>query len=77
MEIKILGTGCPNCLKLEKLVRNVVEEHSVDADIILVKDIVKIMGYNVMFTPALVIDEKVVVKGRVPKKSEIVELLTA
>lgn len=75
MEIKILGTGCPNCLTLEKKVRNLVVEHSIDAKITMVKDILAIMSYNIMSTPALVIDEKVVVKGRVPKDSELLTLL--
>ena len=75
MEIKILGTGCPNCLTLEKRVRKVVEENAIDAKITLVKDIVDIMAYQVMSTPALVIDEEVKVKGRVPKDDEILNLL--
>jgi len=75
MEIKILGTGCPNCLTLEKRVRIVVEENAIDAKITLVKDIVDIMAYQVMSTPALVIDEEVKVKGRVPKNDEILNLL--
>ena len=75
MEIKILGTGCPNCLTLEKRVRKVVEENAIDAKITLVKDIVDIMAYKVMSTPALVIDEEVKVKGRVPRNEEILEIL--
>ncbi len=75
MEIKILGTGCPNCITLEKRVRKVVEENAIDAKITLVKDIVDIMAYQVMSTPALVIDEEVKVKGRVPKNDEILNLL--
>ncbi len=71
MEIKILGTGCPNCLTLEKRVRAVVDQNSIDASIIMVKDIMDIMAYNIMSTPALVVDEKVVAKGRIPKDSEI------
>ncbi len=75
MEIKILGTGCPNCLALEKRVRQVVDKNNVEADITLVKDIMDIMSYNVMSTPALVIDEEVKVRGRVPKEEEILQLL--
>jgi len=75
MEIKILGTGCPNCLTLEKRVRKVVEDNSIDANIIMVKDIMDIMSYNIMTTPALVINEEVKVKGRVPKDAEILNLL--
>lgn len=76
MEIKILGTGCPNCISLEKKVRKVVEDNSINAEIILVKDIMDIMAYKIMATPALVINEKIVVKGRVPNNKEILELLT-
>ncbi len=75
MEIKILGTGCPNCLTLEKKVRNVVNENSIDAKITMVKDILQIMSYNIMSTPALVIDEEVILKGRVPKDSELLALI--
>ena len=71
MEIKILGTGCPNCLTLEKRVRAVVDQNSIDASITMVKDIMDIMAYNTMSTPALVVNEKVVAKGRIPKDSEI------
>ncbi len=75
MEIKILGTGCPNCITLEKRVRKVVNENNIDAKITLVKDIVDIMAYKVMSTPALVINEEVKIKGRVPKVDEILNLL--
>ena len=77
MEIKILGTGCPNCLTLEKRVRRVVEENDINAEIILVKDIMDIMAYKVMATPALVLNEEVKVKGRVPKTDEILNILTS
>lgn len=73
MEIAILGTGCTKCNNLEKVTRQAVEELGVDAHIIKVEDIVKIMEYNVMTTPALVVDGKVVVKGRVPAVKEIKE----
>ena len=75
MEIKILGTGCPNCLTMEKLVRRVVEQHQIKANITMIKDIMDIMSYGVMSTPALVINEKVLVKGRVPREAEIMELI--
>ena len=75
MKIKILGTGCPNCLTLEKRVRAVVEQYNINAEIILVKDIMDIMAFNIMSTPALVVNEKVVAKGRIPKDSEIINWL--
>ena len=76
MEIKILGTGCPKCKSLELLTREVVSNNSIDANITKVEDIMEIMKYNIMTTPALVIDGKVVIKGRVPSAEEIKELLT-
>jgi len=75
MEIKVLGTGCPNCITLEKRVQSAVKESGVIANITKIEDIEKIMEYDVMSTPALVIDEKVLVKGRVPSVEEIKELL--
>ena len=71
MEIKILGTGCAKCKTLEKLTREVVEQNGIDATITKVEDIVEIMKFNIMSTPALVINEKVVFSGRVPSESEI------
>ena len=75
MEVKILGTGCPNCKTLEKVVRQVVADHNINAKITMVQDIMDIMSYQVMSTPALVVNEKVIVKGRVPKKEEILQIL--
>jgi len=76
MEIKILGTGCPKCKTLERLTRDVVIKNGIDANIIKVEDIMEIMKYNIMTTPALVIDGKVVTKGRIPSAEEIKQLLT-
>ncbi|OQX77119.1 MAG: thioredoxin family protein [Bacteroidetes bacterium 4484_249] len=76
MEIKILGTGCPKCKALEKVTREAVTETGIEADVSKVEDIMDIMGYGVMATPALVIDQKVVVKGRVPSAKEIKQILT-
>ena len=73
MEIKILGTGCPNCLTLEKKVRKLVEENQIDARVTMVKDIMDIMSYKIMSTPALVVNEKVVAKGRIPNDKELLE----
>ncbi len=76
MEIKVLGTGCPKCRTLEKTTRDVVASLGIDASISKVEDIMDIMSYGIMSTPALVVDGKVVVKGRVPSESEIKALLT-
>ena len=74
-EIKVLGTGCPSCVSTEKIVLEVVNELNIEAKITKVDDIQKIMEYNVMSTPAIVIDEKVVFKGKVPSKDEVKALL--
>lgn len=76
MEIKILGTGCPKCKTLEKLTREVVEQNGLDATVTKVEDIYQIMKYGVMTTPALVVNEKVEIKGRVPSADEIKQVLT-
>lgn len=75
MEIKILGTGCSSCKNLEKATREAVAELKLDASVVKEEDIVKIMSYGVMRTPALVVNEKVVMYGRVPSVNEIKELL--
>ena len=76
MEIKILGTGCPKCKTLEKITREVVEQNGFDANITKVEDIMDIMKYNVMSTPALVVKEKVEIKGRIPSAEEIKQVLS-
>jgi len=75
MEIKILGSGCAKCKTLEKLTREVVEQNGIDATITKVEDIVEIMKYGIMSTPALVVNEKVEIKGRVPSSDEIKKIL--
>lgn len=69
--LKILGTGCSKCKTLEKLTTEVVKENNLDADIQKVEDIMQIMNYHIMTTPALVVNEKVIFSGRIPSKSEI------
>jgi small redox-active disulfide protein 2 len=76
MEIKILGTGCPKCKALEKVTRDVVAENGIVANVTKVEDIMDIMKYGVMTTPALVVDGVVVMKGHVPSKEEVKQLLT-
>lgn len=73
--IKILGTGCPNCKTLEKATRTAIAEMEMDAEIVKVKDIMDIMKYNIMRTPGLVVDEKVVISGRIPSVNEIKQLI--
>ena len=76
MEIKVLGTGCAKCNTLTKLTKSVVEKCGIDATITKVDDIQEIMKYGVMVTPALVVDGKVVIKGKIPTALELEELLT-
>ncbi len=76
MDIKVLGTGCAKCKSLEKAVREVAEQNKLTATITKVEDIMEIMKFNVMTTPALVVDGKIVVKGRVPSNSELKDILT-
>lgn len=76
MDIKVLGTGCTKCKKLEQLTKQTVEEMGIEASIEKVEDIYKIMQYGVMRTPGLVINEKVVLSGKFPKTSELRELLS-
>jgi len=73
--IKILGTGCPNCKRTEGIIEAVITQLNLDFKIEKVEDIQEIMKYDVMSTPAIVIDEIVVLKGRVPSLSEAKELL--
>lgn len=75
--IKILGTGCPKCKQSTAIVQEVVQENQLDIKVEKVEDIMDIMKYNVMSTPAIVIDENVAIKGRVPTKAEIKDLLLA
>ncbi len=71
IDLKILGTGCAKCKTLEKVTKEVVAENNFDAQVQKVEDIVEIMGYGIMTTPALVINEKVAFSGRIPSKTEI------
>ncbi|HPF51708.1 MAG TPA: thioredoxin family protein [Draconibacterium sp.] len=76
MDIKVLGTGCPKCKALEKAVVNSLSELHIQADVSKVEDIMEIMQFGVMQTPALVINGKVVLSGRLPKDQELKSLLT-
>ena len=75
MTIKILGTGCPNCRRLEAQTLRAIEQLGLQADIEKVEDIGDIVAYGVMSTPALVVDEQVVLSGRVPTVPEVATLL--
>jgi small redox-active disulfide protein 2 len=76
MEIKVLGTGCTKCKSLEQVTREAIVKTGVNATVTKVEDIMEIMQYGVMSTPALVVDGQIVVKGRVPSVEEISKLIT-
>jgi small redox-active disulfide protein 2 len=75
MIIKILGSGCKNCITLNQNTEIALKEMGIEAEIIKVADFQAIMAYGVMSTPALVIDEKVVSYGKVLKPKDIVKII--
>ncbi len=76
MVIKVLGTGCASCKALHETVNQAVNELGVDATVVKEEDLMKIMGYNVMAMPALVIDERVVSKGKKLSLKEVKDLIS-
>lgn len=74
-EIRILGPGCAKCKSTYQIIAKVVNENNLDIQITKIEDIVEIMSYNVMSTPAVVVDGEVKIKGHVPSESEIKQLL--
>jgi small redox-active disulfide protein 2 len=77
LQIKILGTGCPNCKKLEQETKKAVTSLAIEAEFEKVTDYQKIMEYDVLSTPGLVINEKVVSSGKIPSQGEITSFLTS
>jgi small redox-active disulfide protein 2 len=75
LSIKVLGSGCPNCQKLEQETRKAVKNLAIDAEITHVTDYQQITDYGVMSTPGLVINEKVVSTGKIPTEAEIITFL--
>jgi len=74
-KIQVLGPGCPNCSRLAAATEEVVKELGLDCEMEKITDITAIVGFGVMKTPALAVDGKVVVSGRVPSRDEIKKLL--
>ena len=77
LTIKILGSGCANCKKLEAVAREAATQANVEAEFVKVTDMKEIMAYDVMSTPALVINEKIVSSGRIPATADVIKFLTA
>ncbi len=77
MIIKVLGPGCTNCKNLERITRQAVTDLGLDATVEKVEDYPTIAGYGVMSTPALVVDEQLVLQGRVPTPAHVKDLLAA
>ena len=76
LSIKVLGSGCANCHKVEELAKQAISQLGIDAKVEMVTDMQTIMGYGVMSTPGIVINEKVVSAGRVPALSQITTMIT-
>ena len=77
LQIKILGTGCPNCNKLEQETKKAVTNLAIEAEFEKITDYMKIMDYDILSTPGLVINEKVVSSGKIPSQGEITSFLTS
>ena len=77
LTIKILGPGCANCRKLEVVAREAVAAANLQADFVKVSDMAQIMGYDLLSTPGLVINEKLVSSGRIPTVAEVQKWLAA
>lgn len=75
LQIKILGSGCANCQRLEQETKKAVQNLDIEAEFVKVTDYQEIMQYDVLSTPGLVINEKVVSSGKIPSQAELVTLL--
>jgi len=76
MRITVYGPGCPKCVKTEEVARQAVQQLGIDAEVVKVKDIAEMAKAGVLMTPALAVDGRVAIKGRVPEVSEVVSLIT-
>jgi small redox-active disulfide protein 2 len=76
LTIKVLGSGCANCKRLEAIAHQAIEQLSIEAEIVKVTDYADIMKYKILSTPGLVINEKVICAGRVPTSAEVTTFLT-
>lgn len=76
LTIKVLGSGCANCKRVEQIVRKIITDLRIEAEVVKVTEYAEIMAYNVMSTPGLVINEKIVSTGRIPAPAEVTTWLT-
>ncbi len=76
LTIKVLGSGCANCKRVEQIAHKAIEQLAVEAEVIKVTDYNKIMEYNILSTPGLVVNEKVVCSGRIPTPAEVTTWIT-
>lgn len=75
MEVKILGPGCAKCKTTFQVIEKVIKENNLDVKLTKVDDIMEMMSYNIMTTPAVVVDGEVKMKGQVPSESDVKRLL--
>lgn len=75
MEVKVLGPGCAKCKTTFQVIEKVIKENNLDVKLTKVDDIMEMMSYNIMTTPAVVVDGEVKMKGQVPSESDVKRLL--
>lgn len=74
MIVKVLGPGCMKCKTLKKLVKEVLEEKKIEAEVIEVKDFAEILKYPIIFTPSLIINEEIKIQGKIPSKNDLIKI---
>lgn len=77
LTIKVLGSGCANCKRVEQIAHRVIADLAIDAEVVKVTDYNKIMAYDILATPGLVVNEKVVCSGRIPTPAEVTTWITS
>ena len=77
LTVKVLGSGCPNCKKVEQIARNVIDELHIEAEVVKVTDYDEILAHGIMSTPGLMLNEDIVCSGRIPTKDEVTTWMQA